>query len=239
LQCACRLWLLARGSSVQGVATWALCETKRNHILGTEPASFDSLDGLDFCVQNSHLCLELVHVEHVVVDGPQVADKVGVPRMLDVMATDEVDDRRLRRKKVGGLESRVALADDEHALIAIVPVLKIAGLILIAVSHLDSFDRPGGIRTDSPSGHEEIVADVGRAIRRRDSELPVRHASDMIHGNRVEHVESLLLLPVEHVLPQQVAVWIHLVCITGEKEWIVVHGDEGIPVLAVLELLVV
>ncbi len=76
-----------------------------------------SLDFLHRSIQQRVLGLQLIGVEHVVVDCPQMPDEMSLPRQVKRARTDDVDHRRRFDQVVGGLESRVTLANDQNPLV--------------------------------------------------------------------------------------------------------------------------
>ena len=106
---------------------------------GDEVAAVAALDPLDGPVEQRVLGLELVGVEQVVVDRPQVPDVVRSPGHPQRRRARDVDDRRRLDQVVGGLEPGVALADDQHALVE--EVARVDGDLAVALRRLDAGDR--------------------------------------------------------------------------------------------------
>ena len=114
--------------------------------------------------------LELVGVQEVVVHRPQVADEVCLPGEVDGIWAGNVDHGRRADEVVGGLEGRVALAEDQHLLVdEIGGIDRHLGVVLGQLETLDV--RPEG--REEARGHDQAVAGEDFAAGRFDPEPAV------------------------------------------------------------------
>ena len=76
-----------------------------------------ALDFFDARVDDGVLRLQLVGVENVVVDGPEVSDEVCLPRHVDRVRADEVDGCRCLDQILSRFKRRIALPDNQDFLV--------------------------------------------------------------------------------------------------------------------------
>lgn len=189
------------------------------------------LDGQHVSVQQGVLRLELIGVEEVVVDRADVTDVVGVPGHADGVRAGDMDDRCGLDKVVSGLQSGVALADDQDPPIG--EVLGVHGDDGVVLGGLDT-RKVGDIGPGQSGGHDQSTGSVFVTVLIGDREA-VLVTADPLHPGVVGDVQLERLREVGEIAHQIVGVREVALAVAAEEQ-VGIRGQQGVPVHPEIQL---